>query len=147
MYMCNLHTHACNVCCNHPGRNVYTHTYIVCTCIMSILWAAVVSRTWRESKQLSQSKTGISTPSYPTRSVHSHYVSNSLPISKQNTHKPNTCTVHNSSIGLSIELHNTQFPPYIQWATICACGVRQSRYINSQGGCIGETTHQTYRGV
>ena len=38
-------------------------------------------------------------------------------------------------------------PPYIQWATICACGIRQSRYINSQGGCIGETTHQTYRGV
>ena len=132
MYMCNLHTHACNVCCNHPGRNVYTCTYIVCTCIMSILWATVVSRTWRESKQLSQSKTGISTPSYPTRSVHSHYVNNSLPISKQNTHKPNTCTVHNSSIGLSIELHNTQCPPIS----------RGQQYVHVVSGKAGISTHR-----
>ena len=132
MYMCNLHTHACNVCCNHPGRNVYTHTYIVCTCIMSLLWAAVVSRTWRESKQLSQSKTRTSTPSYPTRSIYLHYVNNSLPISKQNTHKPNTCTVHNSSIGLSIELHNTQCPPISSG----------QQYVHVVSGKAGISTHR-----
>ena len=131
MYVCTCviytHTHACNVCCNHPGRNVYTCTYIVCICIMSLLWAAVVSRTWKESKQLSQSKTRTSTPSYNL-----HSVNNSLPISKQNTHKPNTCTVHNSSIGLSIELHNTQCPPISSG----------QQYVHVVSGKAGTSTHR-----